>query len=170
MNYEILRGRYVLLDTNVVINFGRYRRFYQNFIDVLREHDITPVISPIVRAELFAFVRSDEDAEKVNALINLLSDNRPDDIKMPFVNNIDLAIKLGRKYQERETPLKHIQLPDLLIGAELARYQKGGNLYLATENHNDFPVPIYTRHGIETIDCEKSIHTIGFYSLQETLT
>lgn len=169
MNYETLRGRYVLLDTNVVINIGRYLKFYQNLIDSLFEHDVVLLINPIVKAELFAFVKTDSDAEKVTKLINILSNDKPDDSLMPFTNNIDYAIKLGRKYQELEVPVKHIQLPDLLIGAELARYQKGGHLFLATEDHSGFPVPIYKRHGIETIDCGQSIHTVGFYNLSEEL-
>lgn len=170
MNYELLQNQYLLLDTNIVINFGRYRKYYQSFVDSLLKHEITPLINDVVRVELLAFAKDADDTDKIIDLIEQLTRNKHQDITLPSSkDSFDYAIKLAQHYQRANVPVKHIQLPDLLIGADMCRFQKGGMLTLATENHDDFPHPIFERIGIEVVDCINSIHPIGFYRLAPSL-
>lgn len=163
MNYEPLRGKYLLLDTSVVISFGRYRVFYEPFIDTLFKYSVQPLIHDVVRAELLAYTTTASERETVENLISTLTRQKSADSLVKFeTKHFDYAVQLGQEYK-RSGVSKKIGLPDLLIGSALLAYQKGGQLFLATENHDDFPSPVFKRNGIETIDCVNSIHTIGIY-------
>lgn len=169
MNYGSLQGKYVLLDTNVIINFGRYRRFYQQLIDNLFEHETKLVISNVIRVELYAHVRNDRERKDIADLVMHLSNGDPGGSLLPFRKDLlDTAISLGQSYQKSAAQAgKPVQLADLLIGAEMVLYKNSDMLILATENHEDFPPGVFGRIGIATIDCENSIHNVGFYKLNQ---
>lgn len=172
MNFEKIKGQYLLLDTNVVINFGRYHKFYAPLIEQVVAHEIHLVINQVVRAELLAYAKNEEGKQNTLELIKRIL--RGDDAAvMPFTQELfNFAIQLAEKYRQAGITVGQIELPDLLIGGDMIRFNKGGKLFLATENHKDFPVPVFERLGVEVIDCNDAIgvHTIGFYRLSNDLS
>jgi predicted nucleic acid-binding protein len=168
MNFESLRGKYILFDTNVIINYGQYRKFYQPFIDTLFDQHIVPVVSSIIKIELYAFAKNNKERDDVEGLIMRLSKGDPKGWELPTRKElVDKAIELGQLYQVSGKKGKSIQLGDLLIGAEMMLYKEGGYLILATENHDDFPPSLFERIGIVTLDCRDSIHNVGFYKVRD---
>lgn len=171
MNFESIKGQYLLLDTNVVINFGRYHIFYAPFMEQVVAHGITAVINRVVHTELLAYARNEEEKQKTLELIHRILRGNESGATMPVAPDLfDLALQLAEKYRGAGIPVGQIELPDLLIGGDMIRFNKGGKLILATENHKDFPVPVFERIGVQVIDCNDAtgVHTIGFYKLNNS--
>jgi predicted nucleic acid-binding protein len=80
-----------------------------------------------------------------------------------FQTATNIAIIYGR------SKFSDIEYGDCLIAAQMYKYAHS-NLYLATQNHDDFPRLIFDRVGVYTIDGRKSdqIFNIGIYTFNKS--
>mgnify|MGYP002032163840 CR=1 FL=1 len=167
MNFEKLQNQFLLLDTSFVISFGRYKKFYAPLIDEIFKSDVQVLINDVVRFELTAFARNENEKKDVQDLIEHLSQGKVEDSLLNFDrSNFDRAASLAQAYTKNGTPFKEGMMGDLLIGADLLKYKDSSvNVFLATENNKDFPTKVFERVGVEAIDCGNEINVVGFYHL-----
>ncbi len=171
MNYEIIKNKHIFLDTNILINYSKFQKFYQYFFDKLKENNVTSVINKFVMFEILRFAKNLEEKKQIENFFKIL--NLPlGETTLPIVDqNYDDAINISNIYQNKLPSSSKISPIDCFISAELLTYNihhQESKLFLATENHQDFPTLLFDRVGIETIDTNSdgnsSIHNIGIYS------
>lgn len=139
---DLLEGKYLLLDTNVLIelqkNQGRSEELYSFFQDIKEAPCALLTIDQVV-GEFLKFAKSEEDYVALLQYANDLSPPLlPTKQDLYISNQIYLAIE-----NEDKNLAKKISATDLLLGAVLARFSD--HLFLATANHKDFPTFFYDR-------------------------
>lgn len=169
MNYELLRRKYLLLDTNLLIYYSQYTPFFQEKVfSKFSEKEITPIVGELVK---FEFLRGAANPEEVNVLKDylkiVLRQNEKQIMKAQFPITSDIfssAIEIANIYSWKLKNNK-ISLADCMIAAEMKKYNEHQEqLYLATTDHDDFPRLFFKRVGIETIDTREKIFNVGFYT------
>jgi hypothetical protein len=76
------------------------------------------------------------------------------------------AEELAILYSHKDSNLSNkISFIDCLIAGQLMKYPN--RLFLATLNHSDFPLFIFDRIHIETIDAGEEILTVGIYAFNQ---
>lgn len=163
MNYSILKDKYLLLDTNILINCSKFPPLFKGFLNKLIDNDITPVIDHTVR---FEFLRKADSAYQRTVLEAFLNSLFPNVMELPFnKETVTDAIDFANIYAWKKE--KAISLADCFLASAMKKFnEKATNplLYLATENHKDFPEYVFKRIGIETVERTRTdIHNIGVY-------
>ena len=160
MNYENLSKKYLLLDTNILVDYSKYIPFFEGFFDNLQKNAITTVISPITRIEFLRFAASPEEKQSFEEFIS-------PHFLLPPVPEISSDAELIGNFYNWELKNNKIELGDLFLAATMKKFneKQSENLYLATMNHKDFPRILFKRIGHETIDIETSeFKNIGIYA------
>lgn len=172
MNLKELSEKYLLLDADVLINYTKLQVFYQEFFDELLKYNITPLISPLVKFELLRYAKTKKQKESIEDFFSKVSITL-DDMEMPLspeaLSNATLIGNIYRSHLESST--KGISITDCHLAAEMAEFNiQKQQLFLATENHKDFPDLLFQREEVITIDVggnkNDSIHNIGIYSFK----
>ncbi len=167
MNCELLREKFLLLDTNVLIYFLKYPPFMAALIKRLEEAGVNLVLDDLVKFEFLRGANSpNEEATLKDFLQKLFRISMEEVEKSQFVitaETIKLATEIANIYSSRLKNTR-IELVDCFIAGQMKKYNATkANLYLATVNHKDFPKLLFDRVGIETIDTDEDIINIGFY-------
>jgi len=170
MNYNNIENKFLLLDSNIIINYSKFTPFYDPVFEQLTEHEVKLTVDPFVKFEVLRFAENEQERQDFEEEIfdNLLSG---DDLPMPVADEelYTLATKIGNFYQATVSQSSDIEAIDVFLAARMlkfARSDRENSLFLATENHKDFPSELFTRIGIETIDrSDDQIHNIGFYEV-----
>lgn len=167
MNYAILKNKFIVVDTDVLVNTSKYLKFYQEVFAKLAENEVVSLLDEFVRFEFLRKAKSNGELEELKAfLVKLLNNKGAADIKVSG-DTIDIAMDIANLYSWKN--IKNPSFTDCILAAHLKKFSKGtsGNLFLLTENHKDFPVFLFDRVGFETIDLgdsSESFHNLGFYS------
>lgn len=173
MNYKILENKFLLVDTNVLIHSSKNIELYQEkFFDKIFASNVSIVVNDLIRIELLRYAKTKSERQKIEELLKFLMKQGLKDFQIQIDPDvIDKSIKIANIYQNKLKSIKTIEVVDCIIAAQIVKYsekKKESQLFLATENHSDFPLLFFDRVGIETIDTiaadPGSIHNIGFYS------
>ena len=162
---DAIKNKFLLLDTNVIINSSKNGEEYGGFYNKLRELEVKPVFDLSIRFEFLRATRDKKDRERNEKFLDLLFGNGiqelPHDPKEMFDKAKDMAILYGRHSKPS------IEFGDCLIAAQMCKYWD--NLFLATENKDDFPRFLFERIHVHTIDVPKKdeIHNIGIYQFKK---
>lgn len=155
--FSLLRGKHLLLDTNVFIdsfNFDRpvdYIKFFNN----LKDNDTTLAT---IDGVVLEFLKGSKNEEVFNRKKEHLDDIT--DIILPTQRDDSEKIKeLIRLYQSDGGG---IEIVDYYLGANLLRYRK--NLCLMTRNTRDFPQNIFSLISTISFSSFKTIFTYGIYT------
>lgn len=163
MNYEPLRNKFLLIDTNVLIDYSKYVNFFQPFIDDLKNHEISLVIDETVK---FEFLRKASSPSNRKDLEIFLEELLESDVELSIDNNIIKDATFIANMYEWKKELK-IDPIDCFLAAFMKKYNSSSiipRLYLATQNHKHYPKFLFKRIGIESIDVSQdAIHNIGIY-------
>lgn len=162
MNYIPLKNKFLLIDTNVLIDFSKYGTFFEELILDLRKNGITLLIDQTVKFEFLRKTDSDKKRKELEKLLKFLDVNELGlDIEKDIIES---AIEIANIYEWKKE-LK-IELADCFLASVMRKYNTSSQprLYLATQNHKHYPKSIFKRIGVETIDrAQDEIHNIGFY-------
>lgn len=171
MNYDKIENKFLLLDSNVVINYSRFVPSYEGLFNELDQNNVNLVIDPFVRFEVLQYAKNKSEREDLeNEIFENLFNG--DDLSTPTADRelYELAVKISNLYQAKVDRSSKISTVDTFLAARMVKYnreEEEQDLFFATENHHDFPQEIFERIGIETIDREDQIHNIGFYKVKE---
>ena len=155
---QTLRGKYILLDTDVLIclieNFDKVK----DFIAFIKNIDCVFVYFPLIEFEFTRGAYKKEHRDKREKFLKMLSINN-----LPFRSDDDETIKETIKVAHIYASKKmNPSLIDCCTAAYLKKYSQ--NLFLATLNHKHFPTFLFDRFYIWTIDSgRKEIYPIGLY-------
>ena len=160
-----IANRHLLLDTNAIVSLIKHARFYVDFFNQLEKYQIKSVIDYSVKFEFLRGSNTKLDYEiKREYLDILLGENR---IELISTNEIfENAREIANIYTRKDAKLtKQISFADCLIAAQMKKFNEKSpdRLFLATINNNDFPLFIFDRIHIFTIDTEKEIINMGIY-------
>lgn len=161
----MIENKHLLLDTNSLVSLIKHARFYADFFNQLEKYQIKSVIDYSVKFEFLRGSNTKRDYEiKQEYLDILLGENR---IELISTNEIfENAREIANIYTRKDSKLtKQISFADCLIAAQMKKFneQKPERLFLATIDNNDFPLFIFDRIFIFTIDTEREIINMGIY-------
>lgn len=161
---DLINDKYLLLDTNIVIDSLKYPEAFQPMYLDLDKRKVQAVLDHTVK---FEFTRGATNLSLIKMYEEFLS-RRYGSSKLELVINdfiystaITIAIIHGRNACSR------IGFADCLIAAQMHKFEK--NLFLATQDHQDFPGFLFKRVGVYTIDIQDkdpkkdAIKTVGIY-------
>jgi predicted nucleic acid-binding protein len=153
---ETIKNKFVLFDTNVIINAFKYLDVFKELFDFLGDAEASPIYFPLIE---FEFLRDAYDVTHKGKRKEFLREFTFSTMPLPSSNEIEDSIKIANAYTARK--INNPSFIDCCIAAYLKKYAK--NLFLITSNHKDFPIFLFDRIFIYTLDTEKDIFTIGFY-------
>lgn len=167
MNYARLQRKFLLLDTNILIGYSKYAKFFVSFLTKLNEQETVFVLDKHVE---FEFLRGAESKDEIGVLEawleTVFGKNKQDFSAQDEI--LKSAISIANIYKWKLKNSK-IEITDCILTAQLEKYNKTNEvLFLATANHSDFPTLFLDRFGIETIDTGESIVNICFYAFNRT--
>ncbi len=158
-----IEGKYVLLDTNVLIDISKHPKDFIEFFEYLRAHKVNSVIDQTTKLEFFRGARSSRELETFKEFLKKILGNKGLDIEnVPEHNRKLYSNATSISLISNHLDAKRLSLGDVLIAASLVQFP--GQIILATQNHTDFSLPIFKRIG-EFIVRIKSGHLrlVGFY-------
>lgn len=156
-----LKNKHILLDTNILINAAKYKEHFKSFFEELADNEVQSVIDYGIKFEFLRSSNTQERREDKKRYLDLILGK---DRMELFVDSgmIDSAIELANIYSRKiKGANKQFSFTDCVIAAQMKKYQK--SLYLATLDNDDFPLCIFDRVEIYTIDTNDKILNIGIY-------
>jgi predicted nucleic acid-binding protein len=167
MNFEPLAGKFLLLDTNVLIYFTKYPPQMAGLLQKLREAKISLVLDDLVKFEFLRKAANPDERKILTEFLCEFFETSEEELKgsqFPLINEaIRAATQIANIYSSRLKNIR-IELPDCFLAGQMKKYNSvKDNLYLATANHKHFPQLLFNRCGIETVDIGEDILNIGFY-------
>lgn len=161
MKYELLKNKFLVIDTDVLINTSKYFKFYSPIFSKLAENEAESLLDEFVRFEFLRKADSRSEFEKLETFLKtLIGGNGSADLKISS-SVINSSLEIANLYSWKN--IKNPSPTDCILGAHLKKYNSKNSLFLLTENHKDFPGFIFDRVGFETIEVDDGFHTLGFY-------
>lgn len=161
---DSIRNKNILLDTNVLIDSAKFPNEFAEFYKKLHDREVGAVLEHVIRLEFIKGARTKKDKDNYEKFIDLVFTNdrielKPDAKVFSIAENISLIV--GR------IDNAVIELGDSLIAAQIAN-MKSERLYLATQNHHDFPPCLFDRIHLEIINLPNGkIKTVGIYKFNK---
>jgi predicted nucleic acid-binding protein len=163
MNYETLHGKFLLLDTNLLIYYSKYEPYFENLFKKI-ETRASFVVVELVKFEFFRGATSNRETVILQNLLNTFS-SQPNSQDFPITSEVLANSREIANIYSWKLKNNKISLADCMIAGEMKKYNEHTErLYLATTDHDYFPRLLFKRIGIETIDTGDKIFNIGFYS------
>lgn len=158
-----VENKFLLLDTNVIIDSSKFPDEYQGFYDELKRKKVSAVLERTVQFEFLRGAQSKAQHEAFESHLQLLIGGDPV-ILQPDEETFKVARRISQIARSEEG--RQLGLGDCLIGAQIKKYvESNGMLYLATQNHKDFPVCIFERKATYLITTHNgNIKVVGIYT------
>ena len=160
---EVLRNKHVLLDTNILIDSSKFPDEFGSFFDLLNEKSVISVIDQTIKFEFLRGAQNNAEYKKLEDFLDLLFGQNRLELE-PNRATFDVARKIASL--SYRTGNKSIKLGDSLIAAQVEKYSRNGsgNLFLATQNHKDFPPFLFNCVYVHLITLKDgSIKPVGIY-------
>ncbi len=155
---EAIDRKHVLLDTCFIAKAHQYvdTQHFDGLFSLLQDFNCVPIINEFIK---FEFLRGCQTKSQIETKTNFL--DALSGFTMPIDSNIlEGAIEISNIYSNKQ--LKQVSRVDCYISAYLKKYH--GSLFMITLNNSDYPLLLHDRLYIHTIDTDKEILTIGFYT------
>jgi|GEM_PF-735231 len=162
----MLENKYLLLDTNMLISIAKNGDSFVDFFNDLEKYNVKSIIDYAVKFEFLRGAKTESDSKhKEEYLDILLGENRAE---LVSTNEIfENAREISNIYARKDQKLtKQISFADCLIAAQMKKYNENGSgdrLFLATIDNNDFPLFVFDRIKIYTVDFGTEIINVGIY-------
>lgn len=157
-------GKYILLDTNVLIDSAKFPEDFSIFYNFLQENNIISILDPTIRLEFIRGAQTRKDKELFEVFLNetVGSDRielKPSEKIFGIAENIALITAQVNNAK--------MDLGDCLIAAQMASIKT--DLLIATQNHQDFPAALFDRLHVEIIPVSETgkIKTVGIYKMNK---
>jgi len=164
---KLLKNKHLLLDTNVLIYSLKFiaEGCFNEFFNNLSKFNVKSVIDEYVRFEFLRSSRTKANLETKKNFLNSLLGGKT--WQLPVTKEIlDNANELALIYSNKNPDLsKRTSITDCMIAAQLMKYKN--EIFLATTDNNDYPLFIFDRIEIITIDTMKDIINIGIYQFNQ---
>lgn len=163
----MLEGKFVLLDCNILIYSVRYKNEFKPFYEELTGNNVKPAIDQFIKLE---FLRSANTQALLKAkadFLNLFLGANENRLTIPLDSEILVdASRFSNLYNYLNLKKQNVSVGDCIIAADLKKYSH--SLVLATANNSDFPLKLFDRLLIKTIEAGEQIINVGFYTFSET--
>jgi len=161
-----LKNRFVLLDTNILIDSAKYPVEFKSFYDLLSNNNVKSVFDYTVNFEFLSHATSLKESKDYHLFLDHTFGAKKNQLQLPTSSQLFKVAQNISLIANRMDNNK-ISLADCLIGAQMAQYSDG-SLFLATQNHSDFPACIYDLLFKQIIRLKNGkIKLIGFYKLNK---
>lgn len=158
---EVTRGKYVLMDTRLLINLAKglsNKGGFFYFLQELLESQCSLVTTPFLKYELLC----GELVSKTRSIKRAILDKMTE-VSLP-AELYNWMLEFSWVYASQS--LKDAYMVDFSNLAYLRKFPS--NLLLATLNHKDYSTRIIDREYVYTInDMEQDVPTVGFYKWNE---
>ena len=151
---KIVRGKWILLDTNAIINIIKYGA--DSFLETIKDLEVTlftlqPIILELNRTN------DRTDRMKRNNFLDNVEKLGLDQTLIKESEGIQKSMWLDDYYPEPE---------DLYLASAIKKYSNG-KTFLATSNLDDFREPLFERKGYILLKNEKSVCVISLLTFKE---
>ncbi len=166
---EFLRGNFILLDTNILIDAIKYQEQFGALFSDIRKNNCSPVVEPVIEFEFYRGARNNKELCLFKEFIEETHGKEPDRLNRPNEDTFKLAQLISAIAYRTDN--KALNLADCIIAAQIAKYVGNnlGRLFLATQNHSDFPPAIFDRVYTKLIELpDGKLKTIGIYAIDNT--
>ena len=149
-----LKSKYLLLDTNVFIDYAFNEPAFTNFLNLLKSSDVTLAITDVVRFEFFKGAKNAlKYAEKELFLKKIV------DVDIPAVaKTMSLGHELIKEYGIEGSVLSST---DVILGSLLKQYP--AHIYLMTRDTTDFICGVFNLCYMVNIPHDKGVFSYGIY-------
>jgi len=145
---KIVKGKWILLDANAVINIIKYDP--DSFLEIIKDLEVTLfTLQPII----LELNRTNDRTERMKRNI--------------FLNNVEkIGLDQGLIQKSEEIQEKmwlddyYPESEDLYLASAIKKYSNG-KTFLATSNLSDFREPLFEKKGFILLKNEKSVCTIS---------
>lgn len=158
----------IILDANVLIDGIKFFDESSNFFEAVQVNNCCPLIDSVVEFEFFRGARNAKEESLFLAFIAKVFGVEPFRLPIPDRDTFKLAQTIAKIAFRSEN--KPLDFADCLIAANCVRYARPGaeKVYLATQNHADFPPAIFDRKHVVLVPLpDGRIKTIGIYAVNE---
>ncbi len=161
-----LKNKFVLLDTNILIDSAKNPVEFESFYSLLSNHDVKSVFDYTITFEFLSYAVSSKQIMDYNLFLDHTFGAKKNQLQLPTSPKL-FKVAQNISLIANRTDNNKIGLADCLIGAQLAQYSDG-SLFLATQNHSDFPPCIYDLMCKQIIRLKSGkIKVIGIYKLNK---
>lgn len=154
-----LKDKWVILDTNFILNASRYPNKYNLVLEELKSVNIEITSLNFILLEIYkgSDIRAHftEKKELIDDLIDAI---------LPINSLHENANLILFAYRKKA---QHLSITDLYIASALKTYSK--ELFLITENLKDFPGDLFTWNGYINVPKISELNTYGIVSYNEEL-
>lgn len=161
---EWLSSRPLLLDTNILVYAITYPDSFRGIFDQIARLKVVPVLEEMVHAEYLRGSKTSLILGKKNqALRKIFGDSY---FTPPLTNQVLENVILLANICIRKDPnlnSRRLSMTDCVLMAQMAI---NNSIVLATADNGDFPLFLFDRFHIETIDLGSNILNIGFYQFR----
>jgi predicted nucleic acid-binding protein len=172
---EKIKGKHLLLDTNIIISASHYSKreikLWDDFlVGLRRDFGVEFVIDWSVKFEFLRGSKTKSDFLGKEGILNFLVGG--DRIELNIDDSVMKdAVELSNLYARKNPRLtKQISFADCLLAAQAKKFysEKVGNqLFILSMDLFDFPLCIFDRIKIFTIDAKTEILNIGVFSFNQ---
>lgn len=139
MNLEFIQDKYLLLDTNILIDSVKFPEEFTSFYKKIEQVRATPVLDYVTHLEFIRGAKSKTEKKIFDTFIDKAF--HTDLIELPIEKKIfSIAEKICLIITRMSN--NQIDLGDALISAQICN-GKSDKLFLVTANHQDFPVCLF---------------------------
>lgn len=138
----------------------------RRFFDAVKNSNCTPVMEPVVEFEFYRGARNNKEKRLHQEFIAAVFGDEVFRLARPQEETFEIAQKIASIAYISSN--KTLDLANCIISAQIAKHStnKTARLYLATQNHTDFPPAIFDRIHTKLIELpDGKIKTIGIYCI-----
>lgn len=150
-----LSGKFIFVDTNIFISVLNFPEEMGQLFKELKSADCSLITIPQV---LFEFTRGSDNLDLFNK-------------RQKFIQDLASIYPIERHFEEERAAVIVLQrilgsssYTDFLLSLALCKFSDS---YVISENHKDFPLQIFNREFVITVDTDKEIRNYGLYKLSQ---
>lgn len=148
MNNNVFKGKYALLDVNILSEIARKKRAekFRPVLEFLKNNNIDIFVLDATRFEFVGFAGNQVDYDFLDSWIKRFP------ITLTKENDVELAILISSIYKclHPDISPKQISYCDCLYAAQVIKYE--GRAFLITTDVHDYPISIFDISKIEIIN------------------
>lgn len=154
--FSIIKGRGLVLDTSVFIDFLSHPKEFGSFLRDLKNHDVILLTLREVELEFMKGSESDEKLREREELIRSV-------VEYDMPPSPDVFVEVKRLLSRYKKDGSVLSMTDLLLAGTIVKYPA---LFLVTKNLRDFPTNIFHLKTCFHLLHPKAIHSYAIVSFE----
>jgi len=156
LNSDWPREKWVVLDTNFLIDYYSKQESYAELLEQLRKNENTISSTELVRTE-FIRSRTKDVVRSKSAFFNKIVESL-----LPLDKEIHKLVQPTIETYGQD--IEGVSLTDIYLACVIQRYRQ---VYLLTRDHHDFPTRLFDRTHVFLIELNKEIKTYALYQYRK---